>query len=66
MCFLYQCLAGGPAGLAADRGHPGLGLKIFETSGTPAGQRTAFDLLDPGAHLAVVGFTMEKVKPQQL
>ena len=46
---------------AADSGHSGLGLKIFETSGTPAGQRTAFDLLDPGAHLAVVGFTMEKL-----
>jgi 6-hydroxycyclohex-1-ene-1-carbonyl-CoA dehydrogenase len=41
-------------------GHKGIGLKIFETSGTPAGQQTAFALLDPGAHLAVVGYTPEK------
>ena len=32
--------------------------KIFETSGTPAGQKTAFGLLTFGASLAVVGFTM--------
>src|SRR6185369_17762715 len=39
-----------------ESGKRGLGLKIFETSGTPAGQQTAFGLLDFGAHLAVVGF----------
>jgi len=33
--------------------------KIFETSGTAAGQETAFQLLVHGAHLAVVGFTMD-------
>jgi 6-hydroxycyclohex-1-ene-1-carbonyl-CoA dehydrogenase len=33
--------------------------KIFETSGTAAGQKTAFGLLTFGAHLAVVGFTMD-------
>lgn len=38
------------------------GLKIFETSGTPQGQTTAFGLLGPGAHLAVVGFTPRKVE----
>jgi len=36
--------------------------KIFECSGTPAGQATAFGLLTFGAHLAVVGFTMETVE----
>lgn len=41
---------------------PGIGLKIFETSGTPAGQETAFALLDPGSHLAVVGYTPKKVE----
>ncbi len=41
-----------------DRG--GIGLKVFETSGTVAGQETAFNLLDFGGHLAVVGFTPEK------
>jgi 6-hydroxycyclohex-1-ene-1-carbonyl-CoA dehydrogenase len=38
----------------------GIGLKIFETSGTRAGQETAFNLLDFGGYLAVVGFTPEK------
>jgi len=33
--------------------------KIFETSGTAAGQKTAFGLLTFGAHLSVVGFTMD-------
>jgi 6-hydroxycyclohex-1-ene-1-carbonyl-CoA dehydrogenase len=40
----------------------GIGLKIFETSGTPAGQTTAFGLLDHGAYLAVVGFTPKPVE----
>jgi 6-hydroxycyclohex-1-ene-1-carbonyl-CoA dehydrogenase len=35
--------------------------KIFETSGTAAGQQTAFGLLTFGAALAVVGFTMDTV-----
>ena len=35
--------------------------KIFETSGTAAGQQTAFGLLTFGASLAVVGFTMNTV-----
>ncbi len=43
-------------------GHKGIGLKIFETSGTPAGQSIAFGLLDYGGYLAVVGFTPKKVE----
>lgn len=35
--------------------------KIYETSGTAAGQKTAFSLLTYGASLAVVGFTMDTV-----
>ncbi len=35
--------------------------KIFELSGTAAGQRTAFDLLSPRGVLAVVGFTRDVV-----
>jgi 6-hydroxycyclohex-1-ene-1-carbonyl-CoA dehydrogenase len=35
--------------------------KIFETSGTTAGQETAFALLGPGAYLGVVGFTPKPV-----
>ena len=35
--------------------------KIFETSGTPAGQETAFALLNHGAYLSIVGFTPKPV-----
>ena len=35
--------------------------KIFETSGTRAGQETAFRLLVPGAHVGIVGYTLESV-----
>lgn len=42
---------------AKQSGRRGIGLKIFEMSGTPAGQATAFGLLDPGGYLGVVGFT---------
>jgi len=35
---------------------------IFECSGTRAGQETAFGLLNHGATLCVVGFTMDKVE----
>jgi len=47
---------------AKQSGRKGIGLKIFETSGTPAGQLTAFSLLDHGAYLAVVGFTPQKAE----
>ena len=35
---------------------------IFECSGTRVGQETAFSLLNHGATLAIVGFTMDKVE----
>ncbi|HEX7191115.1 MAG TPA: 6-hydroxycyclohex-1-ene-1-carbonyl-CoA dehydrogenase [Thermoanaerobaculia bacterium] len=47
---------------AKVRGVARAGLKIFETSGTAAGQQTAFGLLDFGAYLAIVGFTPDKVE----
>jgi 6-hydroxycyclohex-1-ene-1-carbonyl-CoA dehydrogenase len=47
---------------AKQSGRAGIGLKIFETSGTPAGQQTAFALLDHGAHLGIVGYTPQKVE----
>ena len=43
-------------------GRKGIGRKIFEMSGTTAGQATAFALLDHGAYLAVVGYTPEKTE----
>jgi 6-hydroxycyclohex-1-ene-1-carbonyl-CoA dehydrogenase len=45
-----------------DSARKGIGLRIFEMSGTPAGQTTAFGLLDYGAYLAVVGFTPKLVE----
>jgi 6-hydroxycyclohex-1-ene-1-carbonyl-CoA dehydrogenase len=49
-------------GFVKKSGRNGIGLKIFEMSGTPAGQTTAFGLLDHGAYLAVVGFTPKTVE----
>lgn len=45
----------------AERDLPSLGWKVFETSGTAAGQETAFGLLTHAGVLSVVGFTPEKV-----
>lgn len=49
-------------GFAKQQARKGTGLKIFEMSGTPAGQATAFGLLDYGAYLAVVGYTPKAVE----
>jgi 6-hydroxycyclohex-1-ene-1-carbonyl-CoA dehydrogenase len=40
---------------------PAWGWKVFETSGTAAGQLTAYSLLTFAGTLGVVGFTMERV-----
>ncbi|MCC6249918.1 MAG: 6-hydroxycyclohex-1-ene-1-carbonyl-CoA dehydrogenase [Rubrivivax sp.] len=50
------------ADFARARGLRSTEWKIFECSGTAAGQGTAFNLLVHGATLAVVGFTMDKVE----
>lgn len=50
------------AGFAKARGLRATEWKIFECSGTAAGQTSAFGLLVHGATLAVVGFTMDKVE----
>ncbi len=47
--------------LVKEKGRRRTEWKIFETSGTAAGQQTAFGLLTFGAALAVVGFTMATV-----
>lgn len=47
---------------AKQCGRKNIGLKIFETSGTPAGQKTAFSLLDHGGYLAVVGYSPQPVE----
>jgi len=43
-------------GGAKERGWPGAEWKVFETSGTAAGQAAAFALLTFGGHLGVVGY----------
>lgn len=48
--------------LVRDSGRGRIGTKIFEMSGTTAGQQTAFNLLDFGSYLAVVGYTADKVE----
>lgn len=40
---------------------PPFGVRIFECSGTPSGQRLAVELLGPAGVLVVVGYTPEKV-----
>ncbi len=50
------------AARAAGWGCPPHGWKIFECSGTTAGQETAFGLLGPAATLMVVGFTLGKLQ----
>lgn len=49
-------------GFARENGLRMTEWKIFECSGTAAGQLTAFGLLTFGAHLAVVGFTLDKTE----
>jgi len=43
-------------------GIPAHGWKIFECSGTAAGQQTAYGLLNPAATLMVIGFTLAKTE----
>jgi len=47
---------------ADARGIPSWRTRIFETSGTPAGQATAFGLLGHGGLLSVVGYTPKAVE----
>ena len=47
---------------AESRAIPTWRTKIFETSGTPKGQATAFALLGHGGYLSVVGYTPQAVE----
>ena len=49
-------------GFAKQHEIPSWRHKIFECSGTDAGQSTAFGLVGQGGHLAVVGFTPAKLQ----
>lgn len=57
----FKALRGAIKRFADERGIPTWKHKIFETSGTAAGQSTAFGLLGPGGYLGVVGYTPDKV-----
>ena len=50
------------ASFAARHGLPAVRWKIFECSGTPAGQMLAWGMLVHGATLSVVGYTLEPVE----
>ena len=49
-------------GFAKENDLPLVCWKIFETSGTTAGQQTAFGLVGHGAYLGIVGYTAKKVE----
>ncbi|MHC4429984.1 MAG: 6-hydroxycyclohex-1-ene-1-carbonyl-CoA dehydrogenase, partial [Planctomycetota bacterium] len=49
-------------GFAKQNEIPSWRQKIFETSGTDAGQATAFGLVGQGGHLGIVGFTPAKLE----
>jgi 6-hydroxycyclohex-1-ene-1-carbonyl-CoA dehydrogenase len=48
--------------LVKEHGLPAYGWRVFETSGTAPGQRTAFALLSFAGTLGIVGFTMDTVE----
>jgi len=48
--------------LVTGAGQPDFAWKIFEMSGSVAGQELAYSLLPPSGTLAVVGFTMDKLE----
>jgi 6-hydroxycyclohex-1-ene-1-carbonyl-CoA dehydrogenase len=58
----FKELRGAVKAVAKEHGVPTYRYRIFETSGTPAGQTTAFGLLGHGGYLSVVGFTPKKVE----
>lgn len=48
--------------LAHELSAPRIAWRIFETSGTAAGQTLAFNLINHAAYLGVVGFTLDRVE----
>ena len=58
----FKALRKAVRGFAEEREIPTWRQRVFETSGTPSGQATAFGLLGHGGYLAVVGFTPQKLE----
>ncbi len=58
----FRALKGEVRSFAQKHGIPSWRWRIFETSGSPSGQATAFGLLGKGSFLGVVGYTPKKVE----
>jgi 6-hydroxycyclohex-1-ene-1-carbonyl-CoA dehydrogenase len=58
----FKAIRNAVRGFAIEHDVPTWRWRIFECSGTTAGQGTAFSLLEHGGHLTVVGFTPQKVE----
>jgi 6-hydroxycyclohex-1-ene-1-carbonyl-CoA dehydrogenase len=58
----FRELRGAVRAFAEEHEIPTWRRRVFETSGTKSGQRTAFGLLERGGYLSIVGFTPDKVE----
>jgi 6-hydroxycyclohex-1-ene-1-carbonyl-CoA dehydrogenase len=58
----FKAIKSAVSALARERGIPSFRQFVFETSGSAAGQATAFGLVGPGGYLSVVGFTSARVE----
>ena len=58
----FRALKAAVKGFAKEHDVPTWRWRVFETSGTPAGQATAFGLVGHGGFLGVVGYTPQKVE----
>jgi 6-hydroxycyclohex-1-ene-1-carbonyl-CoA dehydrogenase len=58
----FKALKAAVRDFARELGVPTFRQYVFECSGTPAGQATAFGLLGHGGYLGVVGYTPRKVE----
>jgi len=58
----FRALKKAVKAFATEHDVPTWRWRIFETSGTPAGQGTAFGLLAKGSYLGVIGYTPKKLE----
>ena len=58
----FRALKSAVKAFAAEHDIPTWRWRIFETSGTPTGQLTAFGLLGKASYLGVIGYTPKKVE----
>ncbi len=58
----FKALKKAVRAFASSRDVKSFRWRIFECSGTTAGQSTAFGLIEPGSYLSVIGFTTQKIE----